>query len=121
MSTIVNSFLVLCLLTLLSSYGYGENQDQEQLELRYTGTDHTANTNYHDGQMRPAIGTQNYQILRANRAYPERIEFRTGPYRLDRKITEYKIGDKTKAGWDEPGAGIRAEEARYYIWNFSMN
>ena len=26
---------------------------------------------------------------------PERIEFRTGEYRLDRKITEYKSGDKT--------------------------
>lgn len=51
---------------------------------------------------------------------PERIEFRTGEYRLNREITEYKSGDKTKAGWDEPNADVRVEEAIYYIRNFSM-
>lgn len=43
--------------------------------LKYIGSDHTSNSDYkngyHDGQMKPAIGVQNYQILRANRSYPE--------------------------------------------------
>lgn len=48
---------------------------QEQCDfhplVRYTGKDMVVNTDYHDGQMRPAIGTHNYQILRANRDHPE--------------------------------------------------
>ena len=43
--------------------------------VRYIGEVRTSNsdykTGYHDGQMRPAIGVQNYQILRANRTHPE--------------------------------------------------
>ena len=50
---------------------------------------------------------------------PERIEFRTGPYRLDRKIQEYKSGDKSKPGWDEPNSEIPGEEAVFFIRNFS--
>tara|TARA_B100001059_G_scaffold221906_1_gene245343 strand:+ start:6004 stop:7833 length:1830 start_codon:yes stop_codon:yes gene_type:complete len=42
----------------------------QKLQLEYVGNDHTYNTNYHDGQMLPAIGTHNFQILRANRSYP---------------------------------------------------
>lgn len=49
-------------------------QEEHDIILRYVGADNTANTDYHDGRMRPAIGTQNYQILRANRAYPELAE-----------------------------------------------
>lgn len=43
--------------------------------VQYVGTDKQANSDYldgyHDGQLRPAIGVQNYQILRANRTHPE--------------------------------------------------
>lgn len=42
----------------------------QKLQLKYVGDDHTYNTNFHDGQMLPAIGTHNFQILRANRSYP---------------------------------------------------
>ncbi len=42
---------------------------------RYIGDVKTSNSGYsdgyHDGQMRVAIGVQNYQILRANRTHPE--------------------------------------------------
>ena len=55
----------------------------------------------------------------AGNGIPERIEFRTGEYRLNRKITEYKSGDKSKPGWDEPNAGVPVEDATYYIRNFS--
>jgi hypothetical protein len=55
----------------------------------------------------------------AGNGIPERIDFRTGEYRLNRKITEYKSGDKSKPGWDEPNAGIPVEDATYYIRNFS--
>ena len=51
-----------------------QNSENENIIIQYTDTDKTANTNFHDGQMRPAVGTQNYQILRANRAYPETAE-----------------------------------------------
>lgn len=67
------SAILLCVWTLtLSSY----SQHTDPLEpVKYLGADHTSNSNYadgfHDGQMRPAIGVQNYQILRANRGYPE--------------------------------------------------
>jgi hypothetical protein len=47
----------------------------ENEPVRYVGDVNTSNsdykTGYHDGQMRPAIGVQNYQILRANRIHPE--------------------------------------------------
>ena len=43
--------------------------------VRYVGEPKQANSDYkngyHDGQLRPAIGVQNYQILRANRTHPE--------------------------------------------------
>lgn len=42
--------------------------------VKYIGNDGTSNsdykTGYHDGQVKPAIGVQNYQIMRANRSYP---------------------------------------------------
>ena len=49
----------------------GQTIMNERYLLRYLGEDKVANTDYHDGQMRPAVGTQNYQIFRANRSYPE--------------------------------------------------
>ncbi len=43
--------------------------------VRYVGPVTTSNSDYdsgyHDGQFRPAVGVQNYQILRANRTHPE--------------------------------------------------
>ena len=41
--------------------------------VRYVGKE-TANIDYHHGQLRPAIGVQSYQVLRANRTHPERAE-----------------------------------------------
>lgn len=46
---------------------------------------------------------------------PERIEFRTGPYRLADDVQKYKSGDEHKPGWDEPGADEKVEPAVYYI------
>jgi hypothetical protein len=41
--------------------------------VRYIGSE-TANVDYHDGQLRPAIGVHSFQVLRANRAHPEQAE-----------------------------------------------
>lgn len=38
--------------------------------IRYIGGK-SANTDYHDGQLRPVVGTHNYQVFRANRTRPE--------------------------------------------------
>ena len=42
--------------------------------VKYIGGDNTSNSDYltgfHDGQMKPAVGVQNYQIMRANRSFP---------------------------------------------------
>lgn len=38
--------------------------------MRFVG-DTRANIDYHDGQLRPAVGVQSYQVLRANRTHPE--------------------------------------------------
>ena len=48
-----------------------QGQDQFRPQLKYTGEDSIANISYHDGQMRPTIGAHNYQVVRANRDYPE--------------------------------------------------
>ena len=69
------------------------------------------------------ISIDNNSYVRGNKfateGSPERIEFRTGEYRLNRKITEYKSGDKLKPGWDEPNADVPVDEAVIYIRNFS--
>ena len=62
---------IICFLIHSLSLGFGQKSDHENLILKYTDEDHTANINYHDGQMRLAVGTHNYQILRANRTHPE--------------------------------------------------
>jgi hypothetical protein len=41
--------------------------------VRYTG-EHIANTIAHHGQLRPAVGVQHIQVLRANRTHPEWVE-----------------------------------------------
>jgi hypothetical protein len=47
----------------------------EEEPIRYVGPDPVSESDYvdgyHDGRLRPAIGTQNHQILRANRSHPE--------------------------------------------------
>jgi hypothetical protein len=66
------SRLCLCFLFLTCAFSLPA---AEQQPVRYIGAVTTSNSDYktgfHDGQMRVAIGTQNYQILRANRSHPE--------------------------------------------------
>jgi hypothetical protein len=50
----------------------------------------------------------------------ERIEFRTGEYRLDRKIQEYKTGNMSIPGFDEISPGEPVEEAVFYLRDFSV-
>ena len=47
----------------------GEAGDASE-PVRYVGGKR-ADTNYHDGRLQPAIGVQNYQVMRANRSHPE--------------------------------------------------
>lgn len=49
---------------------------------------------------------------------PERIEFRTGPYRLADDVQKYKSGSEFIPGTDEPGADEQVEAAVYYIKKF---
>lgn len=49
---------------------------------------------------------------------PERIEFRTGEYRLTDDVQKYKSGDESKPGWDEPGADEPVAAAVYYLRDF---
>ena len=41
--------------------------------IRYAG-DEAPNLVFHDGGLRPAVGTWNVQVMRANRAHPECAE-----------------------------------------------
>jgi len=41
--------------------------------VRYVGSE-SPNLEFHDGQLRPPIGVQSYQVLRANRTHPEWAE-----------------------------------------------
>ena len=66
----MKQIISLCCFFIFLLSATGQNAEDE-IVVRYIGEDKTANTDYHDGQMRPAIGTQNYQILRANRSHPE--------------------------------------------------
>jgi len=50
---------------------FSQGQGPIRPRLQYTGEDSIASISYHDGQMRPAIGVHNYQVLRANRDHPE--------------------------------------------------
>ncbi len=54
----------------------------------------------------------------ASGGVPERIEFRTGPYRLTDNVQKYKSGDEKKPGWDEPNADERVTAAVYYVKDF---
>lgn len=49
----------------------------------------------------------------------ERIDFRTGKYRLDRPIQEYKIGDQSIPGFDESEADRPTGETILYLKDFS--
>jgi hypothetical protein len=46
---------------------------QAQEVVNYTGTT-LSNVDYHHGQLRPAIGVHNIQVLRANREHPEKSD-----------------------------------------------
>ncbi len=67
------SLLVLSVFVFATSLAASPGQADEP--VRYVGEPKTSNSGYsdgyHDGQMRVAIGVQNYQILRANRTHPE--------------------------------------------------
>lgn len=60
--------------TFVSVFTISGQISNDNLKVRYIGEDKLANSSYHDGQMMPAIGTHNYQILRANRSNPEMAE-----------------------------------------------
>ena len=47
--------------------------DLESQIVRYVGSE-AANTDYHDGQLRPVIGVHSYQVMRANRTRPEQAD-----------------------------------------------
>ena len=51
---------------------------------------------------------------------PERLIFRTGRYRLQDNVQEYKSGNDFVPGWDEPGADETSPEAVYYIKDFKV-
>ena len=51
---------------------------------------------------------------------PERILFRTGKYRLQDDVQEYKSSDDFKPGWDEPGADEPVPEAVFYVKDFTV-
>lgn len=57
-------------------------------------------------------------VYSAEEGEPERIEFRTGRYRLTDEVQKYKSGDESKPGWDEPGADEPVPAAVYYIKDF---
>ena len=56
----------------------------------------------------------------AAKGTPERILFRTGKYRLQDDVQEYKSGDDFKPGWDEPGADEPVPEAVFYVKDFTV-
>ena len=56
-----------------------------------------------------------------SKGIPQRIEFRTGFYRLNRKIQEYKSGDQRVAGWDEHGTEQPVEPTEVCIDNFKTH
>lgn len=68
---ISNTLFFACIVMLTNAQ---QQAGEQNIVIKYLGDDKAANTNYHDGQMRPAVGTQNYQILRANRSYPEQAD-----------------------------------------------
>ena len=53
--------------------------------------------------------------------FPQRIEFRTGFYRLNRKIQEYKSGDQRIVGWDETGTEQPIGTTEVCIDNFKTH
>ena len=69
----ISGFLFVLSLPILS-FCQLPSSSESNIILKYLGDDKTANTAFHDGQMRPAVGTLNFQILRANRSYPEKAE-----------------------------------------------
>ena len=53
-----------------------------------------------------------------NKGIPNRVELRTGKYRMDRKIQEYKSNDQKVPGWDEPNSERPSKSTKIYIDNF---
>ena len=61
---IVLAFVVFPLLSKAQQVGTTE------LPLQYVGEPKVADSDQHDGQLRPVVGVDNFQILRANRTHP---------------------------------------------------
>ena len=62
----LNHFLCLCLILV-----YNPNFSSAQDTIRYTGTT-MVNVDYHHGQLSPAMGVHNIQVMRANREQPDK-------------------------------------------------
>ncbi len=54
----------------------------------------------------------------SEKLYPSRVEFRTGKYRMKRKIQEYKSGDQKIPGFDEPDSETIIDPTKIYLDNF---
>ena len=67
----------LIFIVLFGTYIFAQTTDISE-PVKYIGKNNTSNsdyiTGYHDGQLQPAVGVQNYQILRANRSYPDKSD-----------------------------------------------
>jgi hypothetical protein len=60
-------------------------------------------------------------LMFSDKGHPERIVFRTGEYRLQDDVQEYKSGNDFIPGWDEPGADEPSDETVFYIKKFKVN
>ena len=67
------SYNVVCKIALVILCGLFFITTQAGDTVRYTGNT-LSNIDYHHGQLKPAIGVHNIQILRANREFPENAE-----------------------------------------------
>jgi len=64
-------FLLLMGFTLLSvCLALVEVEGTADEPVRFEGGYSQLNFDYHDGRLRPAVGVQNFQVMRANRSHP---------------------------------------------------
>jgi hypothetical protein len=100
-------------------------QDHQKITQLSKNTWHKMHVDYNASSAHFDLSINDGSVAQGNnftgKGYPERIEFRTGEYRLDRKITEYKSDDKSVPGWDEPNSEVPVAEAIFYIRKFSAD
>jgi hypothetical protein len=63
--------ILIALVLMIPIISQGQDDRDFRYKVKYTGPDKISNIAYHDGQMRPAVGVHNYQVMRANRDFPE--------------------------------------------------